>query len=129
MTRARHVAIPMPALDARENNHAAIRRAGHGDKLDRLIAMLAEHRAACEEVIRIDDAYCGIRARSASPTGSTLGELRRRARGCILAIDHTLDDPQISGSAYGSLGDWGRNGQAPRIESMLRSARFHAGVK
>lgn len=121
--RTRHAAIPMPSLDARERNHAAIRLAGHGEKLDRLIALLAEHRASCEEVIRIDDAHCGN-----SATGSILGELRRRARGCILAIDHTLDDPQISGSAYGSLGDWGPNKLGPQIANMLRSARFHAGV-
>lgn len=120
MTCARQLTHPMTSPDQRARNHAAIRAAGFGDKLDALIAMLAGHRAACEEVIRLADASDEL------PGARLLGGLRLRARGCILAIERTLDDPQISGSTHTDLGRWGPNGQGPRIDDMLRSARFHA---
>lgn len=125
MTRARHAAIPMPSLDARARNHATIRLAGYGDKLDALIALLAEQRAMCEEVAVLNSSRGPVVSIFAA---NALAELARRARGCILAIDHTLDDPHVTGT-HSDLGRWGQNGQGPRVADMLRAAWFHAGAK
>lgn len=105
---------------SREARYDTIRAAGFGDKLDRLITLLAGHRAAFEEVIALE---------GQGPTrvaNMIIAEKVKSARGGIKAIERTLDDPQISGSAYGSLGDWGQNGRAPQVADLVRSARFHA---
>jgi hypothetical protein len=111
---------PEASLTGRTVRHAAIRAQGHGDKLDRLVALLEGHRASLNEVIRLA-AYPPDRIAAIS-----LKALDKRARATLRAIDATLDNPLIGDSPYGSLGDWGANGSDVQIRDMLSSARFYA---
>lgn len=111
-------------MTAREARHAELRAAGFGDKLDQLIALFGEHRTQLEEVERLTRS---IYRRGA--TGRILRELSEKARAGRLAMERELDDPQISDSPFGSLGDWGPNGHAPRIAKLVREARFHVGER
>jgi hypothetical protein len=91
-------------------------------KLERLTALLASHRATCEQVIALSEANQGHGARS-----TILGALARRAKGYIAGIDRTLRNPSVSGT-HSDLGAWGHNGRGPAIDDLLRSARFHAAA-
>lgn len=101
--------------------HRCIREQGLGGKLDRLIALLAEHRAACDEVVRLDH-----EAPDNAISSLILRQKAKEARKCIRAIDATLDNPMISRGAFDDLGTWGSNGNGPRVAELLRSARWHA---
>jgi hypothetical protein len=106
--------------DKRAAAHARICAAGFGEKLDRLIALLADHRIAFQEVLDLaGQDHDRISA-------SILTGLAKRARGGLSAIERTLDDPQLGGSAFGSLGDCVPNRRGPQVEDLVRSARFHA---
>lgn len=88
------------------------------DKRARWEALVAEHRETLNEVIGLADA---------NPNVLILKYLAEDAARFLGVLERAARDPLISEtSAYGSLGDWGRNGHAPRIEGLLRSARFHA---
>ena len=98
--------------------HAQIRDEGHGQKLDKLLALLEIHKADLNEVIRLATTPADV---------ISVGQLQvyaRKAAGILARIENTLDRPIVSKSAYGSLGVWQQH--EPAITDLLRSARWWA---
>jgi hypothetical protein len=96
----------------REAAHAAQRAQGQGPALDRLLDLMAAHKRGLNEVRMIA---------ARNPGDRLLAQLDRRAEACQRAIEIELNLPLL-GLPYGSLGQWGENGNAPRIRALLTSA-------
>lgn len=97
------------------------------DKLARWNALVASHRETLSEVIRIAEAHphragtpLTVRARC-----TILAGLATQARCLLILLNHAAASPSFH-RTHGSLGAWGRNGRAPYISGLLRSAQFHA---
>lgn len=100
---------------SRERMHELIREAGKGDLLDRFNEMAAGHMKMIEATLAICERHeCPI-----------FRVLERKAKGCRRALNFELDHPALPAS----LGYWGKNGNAPAIENMLRSAQYHENQK
>lgn len=101
---------------AENPHHAAIRAAGHGDKLASLLSLLNDHRATLIEAREIAARHAG---------DFIFDRIARSATQWLRRIDAVERDPSVSSSAYGHLGLYGENGHAPIIEALLSEARFH----
>lgn len=83
------------------------------EKLQRWTLLLAEHRAALSEIIRLADQHPGNGA----------------LEGCRVWADRTLRQLNVDArnprldQAYSAIGAWGQNGKGPAIRSQLHSAR------
>lgn len=96
--------------------HRLLRERGQGDRLDRLIAMMDGHKATLNEAISIVSSY---------PGDGFAEQIVCDAKAALRAIEKELDLP-VLGVRSGSLGTWGRNGNAARIEGLLTSAQHFA---
>lgn len=83
-------------------------------KLQRWQLLLAEHRAALEEIIRLAAQH---------PSSGALDACRVWADRTLRQLNAEARDPRIDGRPFGSLGAWGQNGKGPAIRSQLHSAR------
>lgn len=110
---------------ARADVHAAIRARSETDAadLDALIALLAEHTETLNAVLALEAA--AVDQGADHVTRPNLNALGNRARKFLRQIERSLNRP-ILGSAHDDLGLWGRNGHAPAIADMLRSAEYQA---
>lgn len=93
---------------------------GYADDFDALEVLLAEHKAKLQRVI--DLAAEGGRDRTAQ---HMLDQLAKRAGSYLRMANATLERP-VFHPTHGDVGRWGRNGFAPTIDDICRSADFHA---
>lgn len=91
--------------------HRLIRESGNGERLDRLITMLDGHKAKLADAVQI------AQARGGRGAAAIVSDAERALR----AIETTLDLPELN-PGFGSLGHWGPNGQAGRVDALLASA-------
>lgn len=98
----------------RNHRYDAIRMMGDGDALDQFLQIAKVHQDTITQVLEICDRY---------PADFSFKRIAANARKCRTALLHELAAPRFCGP-YGSHGDWGENGNAPRVRQMLIEAQW-----
>lgn len=83
------------------------------EKLQRWTLLLAEHRAALAEIIRLADQH---------PGNGALDGCRSWADRTLRQLNIDARNPRLD-QARSAIGTWGQNGKGPAIRSQLHSAR------